>query len=267
MLRSFAIFVFLVIVNKSFSQCVSEVDAFAPGEKVSYFAYYNWGFIWVHAGNVEFSVGQRTYLNKKTFQLEATGTSLKSYDWIFKVRDKFQSLVDMDGFRPMWAERNTSEGGFNTYENYVFTVSGKILSTTENTKKPLKRDTLFAPACTYDVLSLIYFSRTIDYNKYNVNDKIPLKCVLDNEVMPLFIRYKGKETIKARDGKKYRCIKFSVLVVAGTIFKGGEDMNVWVTDDENKIPVLVEAKVIVGSVKAYLNKIENARHEVKALIK
>lgn len=256
-----------LFISSMYGQCVKEVKAFKPGEKVKYNAYYNWGFIWVHAGEVEFTVGQRTYMNKQVYNFEVWGNSLKKYDWMYKVRDKFQSLVDMETFRPMWAERKTSEGGYDAYENYVFTVSGKVLSTVENSKKPIKKDTLFVTPCTYDVLSLVYYSRTIDFDKYNVNDRIPLKSVFDNEVYELYIRYKGKETIKSHDGKKYRCVKFSVLLIEGTMFKGGEDMNIWVTDDENKIPVVVEAKILVGSVKAYLDKVEGARNEMKALIK
>jgi len=40
--------------------------------------------------------------------------------------------------------------------------------------------------------------------------------------------------------------------VEGTIFRGGEDMLVWVSTDNRKIPIVVEAKILVGSVKAYL---------------
>ena len=70
-----------------------------------------------------------------------------------------------------------------------------------------------------------------------------------------------------RDGKKYRCIKVSALLVEGTIFKGGEDMLIWITDDSNRIPVLVEAKILIGSVKACLNKVEGNSFEIKALVK
>jgi hypothetical protein len=267
MLRNIFIFLFILFIRQLSGQCGKDIKAFKPGEKVTYLAYYNWGFVWVHAGNVEFTVGQRTYLDKQVYDFGVTGTSLKSFDWLYKVRDRFQSLVDMKTFSPMWAERNTLEGGFKTYENYVFTASGKILSTVENTKKPLKRDTLHASSCIFDVLSLVYFSRTIDFDQCKTDEKITLKSVFDNQIYSLYLRFKGRETIKAKDGKKYRCVKFAVLLIEGTMFKGGEDMNIWITDDENRIPVMVEAKILVGSVKAYLNTVEGASNEMKALVK
>jgi len=257
----------LIIAQIANSQCIDKITTFKPGEKITYDAYYNWGFIWIHAGDVQFTVSQKMYMSRNLLYLEATGNSLKSYDWLYKVRDRFQSLVDPQTFSPVWAERNTLEGSYKAYENYVFNPNGMIYSMVENSKKPFKRDSLKAPPCTFDVLSMIYYARALNFEKYKPNEKIPLKSVVDNQMFPLFLRYQGKETIKARDGKKYRCIKFTALLIEGTIFKGGEDMTIWVTDDDNRIPVLVEAKILIGSVKAYLNNVEGASYEMKALVK
>ena len=70
----------------------------------------------------------------------------------------------------------------------------------------------------------------------------------------IYIRYLGKEDVKTRNKKLYKCLKFSVKLVEGTIFKGDEDALIWVTDDKNKIPVMIEAHILVGSVKAILRE-------------
>ena len=127
--------------------------------------------------------------------------------------------------------------------------------------------------CTFDVLSAVYYCRTINFEKYKTNEKIPVNIVLDGKTYSLYLRYLGKEVIKSRDDtknsevRKYRCIKFSAMLVEGTIFKGGENMFIWVTDDENRIPVLVEAKILIGSVKAYVNTIEGIRYDLTSLVK
>jgi hypothetical protein len=95
---------------------------------------------------------------------------------------------------------------------------------------------------------------------YKVNDLIPIVSIIDNEVFHLHLRYLGHETIEHKNGKKYNCVKFSALLVEGTIFKGGEDLEVWVTNDANKVPVLVEAKILIGSVKAYLHEATGLRN-------
>jgi hypothetical protein len=249
------------------SQCVKELNAFQPGEKLYYDAYYNWGFIWIHAGDILFSVNSKIYQSKEVYSFDAIGNSRKSYDWMYKVRDRFQSYVSIDSFQPFWFERNTSEGGYKAYEQYTFTSSGKkIFSATETSKRPYAKDTINCRQCTFDVLSAVYFCRGINFEKYKIDEKIPVNVVIDNSIYSLYLRYKGKETIKTRENKYYKCIKFSALLVEGTIFKGGEDMFIWVTDDGNRVPVLVEAKILIGSVKAYLVKSEGLRNQQTALV-
>ncbi len=273
--RLLALHFFLIFsfVNLS-SQCPTEINAFQPGEKVTYQAYYNWGFVWIHAGDVQFTIIQKPYLGKQVYQFETIGNSVKKYDWMYKVRDKFQSYVDMETFTTLWAERNTSEGSYKAYESYNFSTSEKkIYSVVKNTDKPFTRDTLRIKECTFDVLSAVYYCRTVNFEKYKKNEKIPVNIVLDGKTYSLYLRFLGKEIIKTRDdtknseAKKYRCIKFSALLVEGTIFKGGEDMFIWVTDDENRIPVLVEAKILIGSVKAYVNNMEGIKYELTSRVK
>jgi len=104
----------------------------------------------------------------------------------------------------------------------------------------------------YDVLSAIYWCRSIDFSKLKKGDRVPLTMAIDDGVYDLFIRYLGTEKIEHRNGEIFDTYKFSVMLVEGTIFKGGEDMVVWVSRDDKKVPILVEAKILIGSVKAYL---------------
>lgn len=255
------------VIQYSISQCVNEVNAFKPGEKLYYDAYYNWGFIWIHAGDILFSVNAKTYNSNEVFYFKATGNSLKSYDWMYKVRDTFQSLADLNTLQPLWFERSTLEGGYKAYEKYIFNTSEKLIySETETSKRKFKKDTIKSKPCTFDVLTAIYYCRSIPIEKYKVDEKIPVNAIIDNMQYPLYLRYKGKETIKTRENIIYKCIKFSVLLVEGTIFKGGEDMTIWVTDDENRVPVLVEAKILIGAVKAYLIKTEGLKNRITSLV-
>lgn len=88
--------------------------------------------------------------------------------------------------------------------------------------------------------------------------------IIDGELHNLYIRYLGIEIIKNRDGKWYRCLKFSPLLVKGTIFESGEGMTVWVTDDLNRLPIIVEAKILVGSVKAVFYEAKGLKYPMTA---
>ncbi len=243
------------------SQCPVGVQAYAPGEIITYKAYYNWGFIWLHAGEVEFKVTAERYNGKDIHHLYAYGMTYKSYDWIFKVREKYQAFIDPQTQMPLWYEREVTEGSYNAFEEYKFDYQRQQIHTyVQKRKDPGVEGTLPLTPCLLDVMSAVYYFRSVDFNQYKIGDKIPIDMILDSQAYHLHIRYLGKEEVKTRDKKKYNCIKFAIQLVEGTLFKGDEDAVVWVTDDENKVPVIVEAQILVGSVKAILNETQGLKH-------
>ncbi len=232
-------------------------NTFKSGEIVKYRAVYNWGFIWINAGDVVFSIKDTVYQGIPCYHFISKGWSLKQYDWFFKVRDRFESIASKDSLKPYWFVRDTYEGGNVVYNRYNFDYTNKSLSIFSYTsERSAKQQTFPLKTNTFDVLSAIYYCRTLDFDNLVKDQKIPLTMAIDNEVFNLYIRYQGKETITLHNAGTYSTYKFSVMLVKGTIFKGGEDLLVWVTDDDKRIPVLVEAKILVGSVKAVLVGVE-----------
>ncbi len=125
-------------------------------------------------------------------------------------------------------------------------------------------DTLSYEACLFDVLSLVYYCRTIDLESYDIDEKIPLSLMLDGKKTEIYIRYLGKETQAIEGMGTFKALKFSALLVEGAMFSGGEDMYVWVTDDSNRFPVRVQAEILIGSVNATLKGYENLKYPVQA---
>ena len=121
------------------------------------------------------------------------------------------------------------------------------------------------PECVQDVVSAVFNARNIDFNKYKPNEKIPFKMFLGNEVYSLYIRYLGKEKIKTRFGT-FHAIKFKPLLIKGEMFKGGEGMVVWVSDDANHLPLRIESPIVVGTVKVDMTGYKNLRHTLSARI-
>ena len=110
-----------------------------------------------------------------------------------------------------------------------------------------------------DVISAVYCARNLDYTGYKVGDKIPFNMFFGSEVYNIYIRYAGKETVKTKYGN-VRTIILKPLLLKGDTFKGGEDMTVWVTDDNNHVPVKIESKLSVGSIKVDLANYQNLRY-------
>ncbi len=128
-----------------------------------------------------------------------------------------------------------------------------------------EKATISIPEYTQDLISAFYYARTIDFVHAKEGDVFPINGYLDDEILPLNIKYLGKEKIKSKVGW-INCIKFRPMLTEGRVFKEQEDMTVWVSDDKNRIPVRVQADVLVGSIKMDLVKYENLANEL-ALVK
>jgi hypothetical protein len=257
---------FVVFSLQTSAQCNVTNFCFEPGEVVTYQAYYNWHFIWLNAGIVHFSVEDRTFGQQEAWFLSAYGRTYNGYDKLMQVRDTFETFVDKHDFKPLYFNRVTKEGSTESHHQYHFNYENKSIRTQikKGEQKEFSDTTIALKACTNDLLTMVYKARNLDFSKYKPNDKIPISMIVDGKIYDLYIRYLGKEDISNRDGRKFRCLKFSPLLVPGTIFESGEDMTVWVTDDKNRIPIIVEAKVLIGSVKAIFVDAKGLRNPMTA---
>jgi hypothetical protein len=237
--------------------CGIKNTVFQAGETVTFKAYYSLASVYFTAGEAVFSVTQEQLGGKPVYHMIGTGKSNSFVDDFFKVRDKYESYIDTGSLQPYKFIRDVNEGGYKTYENITFNRSTNTAITTAGVFK--------VPSCIQDVLSSIYYARNIDFAKYKPQDTIPFSMFLDNQVYHLYIRYLGKEIIKTRYGK-FRTIKFKPLLIKGTIFEGGEKMNVWVSDDRNHLPLRVESPVSVGKMAADMMSYRNPRYPLTSLI-
>jgi hypothetical protein len=115
------------------------------------------------------------------------------------------------------------------------------------------------------VISAVYAVRNLDFSNLQVNEKVYLNFFLDNELYPSYFKFLGKEIVQTKFGK-FKAIKLAPLLVKGSMFEGGERMTIWVTDDENHIPIRVESPIIVGSIKVDMKSYEGLRHPLSSII-
>lgn len=238
--------------------CSINNNAFKSGEKITYTVYYAVAGIYVNAGTATFTNTLEILNSRPVFHIVGEGNTNSSYDFLYRVRDKYETFIDTSTMQTLKFVRNVNENGYKKYQNVTFNKTANTAVTNDGVFK--------IPACIQDVVSAMYYARNIDFSKLHPDDKIAFSMFLDNEVFNMYIRYLGRETIKTKYGK-FSTIKFKPLLLKGTIFEGGENMTVWVTDDENHIPVRVESPIVVGKVKVDMMNYENIRHPMTSLIK
>lgn len=232
--------------------------AFQHGEKITYTVFYNVIGLYINAGTATFSTSVEQYNNNNVFHVVGEGATNSKYDWIFKVRDRYESYFNTNDLQSVKFIRNINEGSFKMHEEVAFNQQTNTAVTSTGVYK--------VPARVQDVINAIYYARNIDYNTYKPGDKITFSMFLDNKVYNLYVKYIGKETVKTRYGK-YNAIKLSPQVITGTVFKNDDKMLMWVTDDANHIPVRVESPISVGSIKIDLKEYQNLKYPLTGIVK
>jgi hypothetical protein len=227
-------------------------DAFNIGEKLTYRLHY--GFVDAGEATVEVKATDYTRLGRDMYHVVGKGKSLGAFNWFFKVNDRYESYVDQQSLVPWRFVRRVEEGKFKKSQDYVFYQHKSAVETDDGA-------TYAIPDGTQDMISSFYFARSLDFSQAKEGDTYVIKTFMDDELFDLKIKYLGKETIKLRKGK-FRCMKFVPVVQEGRIFKDSEDLQVWITDDENKIPILAKAEVLVGSIKMELTDYEGLAHDI-----
>ena len=258
-LKHFVFFLFLCLLCRTTyaQECSVRNKSWKNGEVINYHVYYTLAGIYVHGGDANFSVKLNSFNSNPAYYVRGEGKTNSFLDGIFKVRDKYESYIDTLTLQPYKFIRNIEEGDFKKHETVSFNHQTNVAVTKSGAYK--------IPDCTQDVLSMIYYCRNIDFSKYKPGAKIPFSMFIDDQVHNLYIRYIGKEVVKTRYGK-FKSIKFKPLLIEGTIFKGGEEMIVWVTDDMNKVPVRIESPISVGSVKVDMMGYTGLRYPLSSLV-
>lgn len=202
--------------------------AYQPGETLKYRIHYGA----INAGVVSMTVSPTpTIINGKTaYNLRVEGETVKSFDWAYKVRDKFESWVDQESQAPLRYAKTVRENDYFHQDVAIYDH--------DNRKLRNKQGELTIPQYTQDIASAIYYLRNLDYSTATPGKQFPVDVYIDNKVYNLPITYKGKEVIKTDLGK-IRCIKIKPKLVVDRVFKYADALTVWVTDDANHIPVRI----------------------------
>lgn len=226
--------------------------AFRSGEKVSYRLHYgliNAGIATITVADSKYSFGGRD-----AYHIIGEGRSVGSFDWFFRVRDRYESYIDKEGLFPYRFVRNCDEGGYKIFQDYTFYPEKKAY-------KNHKGEAYLTPEFIQDMISAYFYARSMDFSKLKKGDILTIMTIVDDEIYPLKMKFIGKEAVSI-DAGKFNCLRFAPVVQKGRVFKKEEDLSVWITDDANHLPVLAKAKILVGSIKMELTSFSGLANAV-----
>ena len=237
---------FILLVGSAYTNETDKYDdlrkqsneAFTYGEQLKYRVHYGW----INAASVDVNVAEKPVKvnGRSTYQVSAYGKTYRSFDWAFRVRDHFISYIDSQSVAPLKYWKMLEEDNYRDEDLVYYDHDKKKL-------KGKKKD-MDMPAYLQDIVSSIFYARTIDFQNAATGQSFPVNIYLDQEIYDLKFKYIGKETIKTDLGK-IECYKLRPQLVVDRVFKDEDDMTIWVSADANKIPVRIQANIYVGSVK------------------
>ena len=238
-LKGLKIFISLVISISTLNTYAQ--NYFQNAEFLEYELHYGW----ITGGKAEIRLGDTLFNQSNMYHvaMQAKSTGLTSK--IYPVNDVYESIFSpLDGL-PRMAVRNISEGSYNFYNQVVFDHNNQELHSEKSGTKTFEGKM-------FDIVSAFYRLRNLLPGIQLKKDTIiRIETWFDDELFPLILRYKGIERIKTDHGE-ISCLKFLPVVGTGRVFKTNDDMSVWISNDDNHIPVRIQFDLFIGSLKADL---------------
>ncbi len=230
---------------------IAQLFSYQVGEKLTFDIKY--GFI--KAAKAVLAVDSVSYDSTTAVQVSAKTNTYSFFDSVFKVRDEIKSIIDPESKLPHEFIKKLKEGNYRQHRVHVFMRDEKLTMYRKwkFKHKIWKEKYLEIPADTHDMFSAFYWSRQQDMAP---GDTLSLTVTADGVTAPIKIICHKREKIDTIFGE-VRCLKIEPIVDGETIFANSGRVFIWLTDDEEKIPVLLESKIIFGSFRAILRNAKN----------
>jgi len=212
----------------------------------------------VNAGFATLEVKEAVINNKKVFHAVGKGYTTGMTKFFFKVHDNYESYFDKETGNPYQYVRKINEGGYTKNQEGFFDWGTNHILVKDYKHKTNK--TFIIPNNTQDLVSAFYYLRNYpSIDKLKVGESISFYIFFDDEATKFKLKFIGRENIQTKFGTLPTMV-FRPFVQAGRIFKEQESLTVWISDDDNKIPLRIKASLAVGSLKADLEEYKGLKY-------
>jgi hypothetical protein len=228
--------------------------AFGVGERLVFDV--NYGFI--TAGEAVMTIsGYDSVAGRKCHRVEFTVNSLPSFSWIYRVDDRYYTFIDVEAIVPWRFEQHIREGNYQRDFVANFDQIRHRAKTTEGEYD--------IPPYVHDIMSAFYYARTMDYRESKPGDMYTLFNFYKDKSHELGVKFLGRQELEVEAGT-FNTIVLEPMVKEGGLFKSEGRIVIWLTDDDLKVPVRVNTKVVIGSIDTELREYSGLRGTLKARI-
>lgn len=225
-------------LNTLFGQEITKTSepVFKAGEKLSYKMKY--GFFTAAEANIRVEDSPTKFEGQPAYHIIAEGKTAGTFDVFYKVRNRYETYVDRTTLMPYFYAETRRESSYRHTDKVTFDHDKNTITAAKGTFP--------SEGKVFDFVSAYYFARCIDVTKIHIGQKFDLQYFLEDGIHILSITYVGREKVKCSMGT-FNCLKFNPTIIPGRIFRKDSKLYLWITDDNNRIPVKAHVEVVVGS--------------------
>jgi len=247
------LFLFITFISFSFLGFSQTNLPYNVGE----YAAYKISFGAVNVGYAELEVKEIISVNNKlSFHIIGKGRTAPFFDWVFKVRDVYETFIDTSTLLPLVFNRQVREGGHSINQHYNFNHKNSNVVT---------NDSIFnIPLKTQDMLSAFFYARTFKKDSILSEGSFYVPIFMDDENYLLDIKYLKNDIIDTKWGK-IDCMVFKPKMQEGRVFEDGEEMKIWISNDKNNLLLRVETKIWAGLIKAVLQEYKHLKYPLSII--
>ncbi|MBQ8863315.1 MAG: DUF3108 domain-containing protein [Rikenellaceae bacterium] len=255
----------LVAIHNLSAQTVAP---FADGEKLEYAVCYRAKMVpKTPVGRATLKCKELSFNNTPHYRITANGRTLPFFRWFYDLNDTYTAHIEAASMRPTKLQVELRENKYSFDAGYDYDWANNQVNTSwkKGTWKQAKTKTMALGEQHYDPVALFYNLRMIDPATYQKDVPVDLHMVLEDTIRVITYSYMGEDEVRLKGIGRVPAHKFTCSIATSNdeTFKDGTHFFLWLSTDENRIPLWIESPIRVGSVVAYLTKYDNLREELK----
>lgn len=241
---------------------LSDKRPFEPGESLSFKARIGW----VKAAEANFAVNKDIYQTngRPTWRIDINAWTVGIFDLVSSVRDNWGTYMDTSNYETQQFYRYIKEGRFRKNEIVHFDHDKDSVTVEKLHKETLDLERTVDYRISdnvQDMVSSFYYLRAIEWSNYDIGDVITVNVFFDDKLEPQRVKIIDREVVKTALGE----VKAVILVPIrekDSLFVEENTVRVWLSDDDNRIPLKVKAKIYVGYLTVDITGAKNLKHSL-----
>ncbi len=261
----------LLLVAMLFGASTAKAQFYHDGERLEYRVSYRAKlFPNTEVATATVTTSLDTLDGKTHYKVFGQGRMMPAYRWFYDIDDRYTIWVDTATLRTRRLLSEIAEGSYRKRSTFDYDWHSMTSHNTWVRKNGKVHEcTIALTDKSMDAISLFFNLRGVDLDSFREDEEYYLEMMLEDTIRVLRYRFLGREQKKIRRLGKFKTLKFRCQIGAhdAQSFKDGSEFFIWISDDENKVPLWLESPIRVGSICAYLVEPKGLKYPLKSKVK